>query len=272
MAQDYTIPHGKPGIASFESESLGNKGEPRFGEGPAHTVVRTVTAAADLDLSIYSVVSLINGVLRLATVGTVSGAATGTVTFTSTGPSNDDTVVIGGVTYTFKTALSTGPTVANQVLIHATPTNQAANLAAAINAGAGEGTAYSVGTVLNPTVSATSSAGVVTLLARDPGDEGNAIVLTEDADNTAVSGSGVLSGGDDDADNKPYGILASPVVMTNGQSMDVALYVSGHWNMDALNWDATYVTDASKQAAFEGSLNPMILVSKPKYNSDGIPV
>lgn len=275
MAQDNTIPHGKPGIASFESETWGGAGEPRFGDGIARTVTRTVSAGADLDLPIYSVVSILAGVLALAISGTAAGSASGTATMSTAVPAAGDTFTIAGQAYTFKTALSTGPTVAYEVLIGADIAATRANLIAAINGAAGEGTLYSTGTEQNPSVSAVAAgAGVTTIIARDAGDEGNAITLAKvfaTGANGAVSGA-TLTGGDDDEDIRPWGILAAPIVMTNGQSMSVPLYVDGHWNMDALHWDATYVSDAQKERAFEGSVNPGILISKPKYNDGGVPV
>lgn len=275
MAQDNTIPHGKPGIASFESETWGNKGEPRFGDGPARTVTREVLAGADLDLPLYSVVSIIAGVLALAVLGSAAGAAVGTATMSTAVPAAGDKFTINGVDYVFRSTFSTGPTVAYEVKIGADIAATRANLIAAINGTGTEGTEYSVGTVTNEVVYASAgAAGVTNIIARDAGDEGNAITLAKTfatGANGAVSGA-TLSGGDDDEDIRPYGILAAPVVMTNGESMSVPIYVDGHWNQDALTWDATYATDASKQRAFEGSVNPGILISKPKYNSDGIPV
>lgn len=268
MAQDNTIPHGKPGIASFESETWGNKGEPRFGDGIARTVTRTISAGANLDLPIYSVVSIIAGVLALAVSGTAAGSASGTVTFSTAVPSANDTVTINGRVYTFKAAVTT---TADEVLIGATLAETATNLAAAINAtAASAGVLFGSETTENEDVRATAATTITTIIARDAGDEGNAITLAKSGTNIAVSAA-TLSGGDDDEDIRPYGILAAPVVMDSGDSMSVPLYVDGHWNMDALNWDSTYVTDEQKERAFEGSVNPGILISKPKYNSDGIP-
>ncbi len=274
MAQDTTLAHGKPGIASFATESFGGPGEPRYGEGPAPTTHHTVVAGADLDLPIYSVVSLLNNgvadIIALAAPGTAQGSATGTITITSTGPSDGETFVVGSQTYTFQTALSTGPAIANEILIHATPTNQATYIKDAINGVVGTG--VSAGTEANPEVYATSSAGVVTLIARNPGDEGNAIVLTEGATNTAVSGSGTLASGADEPDVLAFGILAAPIIMTNAQSMSVPIYRGGQWNIDQLNWHASYTTDAQKLRAFEGSLSPMILLQKGRYNNNQIQV
>lgn len=86
-----------------------------------------------------------------------------------------------------------------------------------------------------------------------------------------VAANGELTLADETADG-PTGILTAPVVLTAGQSTTVDLYRSGHWNMDALEWDATYDTDAKKKAAFEGSISPTIFVSKPKHSPDAIDV
>lgn len=269
MAQDTTLSHGKPGIAMFATQSYGGPSEPRFGDTPAPTTSHTVTAGADLDLSLYSVVSIIAGVLALAGSGTVQGAASQTVTFSTAAPANNDTVTVNGRVYTFKTALSTGPAVAYEVLAGADITAAAANLVRAINDTGVEATNYGTGTAIHPDVSATSSAGIVTLVARDPGDEGNALTLAKSGTNIAVGGATFVSGSDD-PDALPFGILAMPVVMTNGQSMSVEVYRGGHWDMDQLVWGPTFVTEAQKKAAFENSRSPAILVSKKKYNNDQI--
>lgn len=270
MAQDTTLGMGKPGIASFATQSYGGPAEPRYGEGVHTTTHKTVTAGADLDLPIYSVVSVIGAIIAMAAIGAAQGAATGTITQSSAAPSDGDTVTVNGRVYTFKTALSTGPTVPDQVLAGANVTAAAANLAAALNAGAGVGVNYSVGTLINQDVSATSNAGVVTVSARNPGDEGNAITLAESGSNTAVSG-GTLSGGSDDPDALPYAITACPVVLANGQSMSVPFIREGHFDMDAINWPAGW-TDEQKATAFENSRSPGIFISKKKYNNDQIAV
>lgn len=116
-------------------------------------------------------------------------AATGTVTFSGVGEAND-TVTVGGVTYTLVAAV----TQPNHVLIGGSATDTAANLVAAINAGAGSGTAYGTGTVANPHVTASNAAGVVTVTAITPGTVGNSIALAEDGTDIAVSGA-TLTGG-----------------------------------------------------------------------------
>lgn len=56
---DTTVTHGAPGIAEFNSQSYGNVKELRLQDTPpfAYRAV-TITAGANLDLPIYSVVSL----------------------------------------------------------------------------------------------------------------------------------------------------------------------------------------------------------------------
>lgn len=69
MAQDNTIPLGKPGIASFESETYGNSAELRFGDTPA-IVERnqTVTSTAGITLPLGAVVNIdAAGEITLAT-------------------------------------------------------------------------------------------------------------------------------------------------------------------------------------------------------------
>lgn len=272
MAQDTTLPQGSPGIASFATQSYGGPAEPRYGEGVPTTTDQVVAANADLNLPIYSVVSVIGGVLSLAVLGASTGFATGTITLSVAVPTAGETVVVGGQTYTFRAA-PTPPAVllANEVLIGANINASAANLAAAINAGAGAGTVYGAGTVANASVQASVAAAVVTVTALVAGSEGNAITLTETGANIAVSGA-TLSGGSDDRDLKPFGILSHPVILGNGQSMSVSLYRQGHWDMDVLNWHSSFATETARKRAFEGSHSPTIFISKKKFNNDQIAV
>ncbi len=147
MAQDNTIPLGKPGIASFESESWGNHAELLFGDTPAvATQVKTVLAGGAIDFPLGQVVNI------------------------------------------------------------------------------------------------------------DP-DDGT---ITAAAVTTGVS-------------NATH-ILAAPLVMANGESFDVPVFVAGHFRQQALTFAASFNTDALKQNAFVGSDTPMILISKAKYVDDAISV
>ena len=70
MAHDNTIPLGKPGIASFESESYGNAGEYRYGDTPPEaTVHKTVTAGANIDWPFLTAVNVAaNGAITKAVI------------------------------------------------------------------------------------------------------------------------------------------------------------------------------------------------------------
>lgn len=142
MSVDTTIPFGKPGVASFASETFGNKNEPRFGDAPAEVTNITFTPGTTADLALYSVLNLAGSAL---------------------------------------------------------------------------------------------------------------------ADWNASRDAGCAN----------Y-ILAAPISMVNGVAMTVPVYRSGHWDMNALVWDASYDTDAKKKAAFEGSLSPTIFIGKKEQSSDTI--
>lgn len=118
--------------------------------------------------------------------GTKPVKATGTLTASSTGPANNDTVTIGVQTYTFKTTLST-PAVAYEVALGTSTATALENLAKAIN-GELEGTPKNV----LVTASATSTTVVVTAI--EAGADGNSIATTEAGTNLAFGGA-TLSGG-----------------------------------------------------------------------------
>ena len=116
--------------------------------------------------------------------------ATGSVAFGSTNASANDTVSVGGQTYTFKAEL-TAATTANEVLIGTDSAASAANLAAAINKGTGGGTKYGSNTVKNAWAVASigTTTTTVTLTAAISGAAGNNIALSASvATATAFSG------------------------------------------------------------------------------------
>lgn len=118
--------------------------------------------------------------------------AEGTVTFTGL-PVDQETLVIGGEdwTYTFVDNLSGEPF---EVLIGATASDTADNLAAALNAVAGEGTQWGQGTPQSRHTSAVAAGGAVTLTALAPGAGGNLTALTGSPTNVTLA---VFSGGKD---------------------------------------------------------------------------
>lgn len=69
------IPLNDPGIAGYRTESWEGPDEPRFGEGVLTTTHETVTAGDDINLKLYSVITIQNGVIAMATHdGTESNA------------------------------------------------------------------------------------------------------------------------------------------------------------------------------------------------------
>ena len=129
---------------------------------------------------------------NITAVSVAAKSASGTLTF-SAAPSANDTVTIDETTYKFVSALSA----ANDVLIGSDAAACAANLVAAINGAAGEGTLYGTGTEANEAVTASVASVVVTVTAAEAGTAGNSIVLTESSTAITASGSGTLTGGVD---------------------------------------------------------------------------
>lgn len=117
--------------------------------------------------------------------------AVGTLTWTANA-NNNETVVLGATTYTYKNVL-TGA--ANEVLIGATTADSITNLKAAINAEAGAGTLYGTGTVANASASCTSVTATTNVVAAlSAGTAGNSIASTETLTNGSWGGA-TLSGG-----------------------------------------------------------------------------
>jgi len=131
-----------------------------------------------------------------ATVRNLPGrAVAATQVLTSTGTfANNETVVIGGKTYTFQTTLTN---VDGNVLIGANAAASIANLAAAITLGAGAGTTYAAAMTAHPTVTVSASnATTLTVQAKTKGTPGNSIATTETVVN-ASWGAATLAGGID---------------------------------------------------------------------------
>jgi hypothetical protein len=112
--------------------------------------------------------------------GTAYVAAAGTITYSGGVPTADDTITVGDDVYTFKASADDD----FEIEIGGDEAATAANTITAINTFGTSGVTASDG-----------GAGIVDLEAVTAGEVGNSIALTEDADNTAVSGSGTLTGG-----------------------------------------------------------------------------
>jgi phage tail sheath protein FI len=112
---------------------------------------------------------------------------------TTTGNFADtETVTLGAKTYTFQTVLTN---VDGNVLIGATASDSLDNLVAAVNLGAGSGTAYAAATTAHPTVGALAGVGAArTFYALVGGAAGNALASTETSTNASFAGA-TFSGG-----------------------------------------------------------------------------
>jgi hypothetical protein len=62
----------------------------------------------------------------------------------------------------------------------------------------------------------------------------------------------------------PIGVTCSPV-LTGATAKNVAVYRGGFFNMAALNWDASFDTDAKKRLAFEASAPGIFVGTIPTY-------
>lgn len=250
------IPIGDPGVASYASDE---HGQVELWNGKPPTRVSKEKVAASTTLALYSVVGRDqNGDLQMATRGGAA-KATGTLTFSGVG-SADETVTIGSVTYTLKAA----PAAANEIDIGATADETADNLVAAINGGAGEGTAYGTGTDPHPQVVASKGAsGVVELQARQAGQAGE--VATTETSAVAAFGAATLTGGVGGV--QAVGVLAMGVSTGVGETMTADIWRDGDWNPAALVWDDSFTDDEAKEKAFEGAPTPTtIVIRKNPYD------
>jgi len=137
-------------------------------------------------------------------------SATGVLTLTAV-PGNTQTVTLGAKTYTFNTVLGG----ANSILIGADEEACIANLVAAINGDAGEGTLYGTGTT--PNASATAEAAPtdvqLTATAITPGTAGNSIASTETVTGGAWSAA-TLAGGAEIPAASRFGLQTLPATVT----------------------------------------------------------
>lgn len=156
-------------------------------------------------------------------------AASKALTITDDANLADETVTIAGTTYTFKTALSTGPTVANEILIGASEGTAGDNLAAAINGGAGLGTLYSTGTAANASVSASSNgSGVVTVTALIKGSSGNSIAISETLTDGSWAGAATALSGGTGVGWVELGIIPGEWVFIGGDSAGFKFTTAGN--------------------------------------------
>jgi flagellar hook protein FlgE len=161
------------------------------------TTATTITLqAAQNGVGGNSLAAVTTWAAGLLTAGTLAGgqnAALASADFTlpaaALPPSPGDTFSIGGTTYTFASSI-TASSPADTVMIGGSVQSTLANLAAAINLGAGSGTAYSSNTLANGVVSApASTATTITLQAIQSGAAGDSLAAT------TTWGAGLLTAG-----------------------------------------------------------------------------
>lgn len=182
------------------------------------SVTSGATAAA-ADEYVLTGLSYIDYAFLTAAPGTASGAvaASATVTFGATDPTDEDTITVDGIVYTIQDGLLAAGVY--DVDMSGTEATMAANFAHAINRTGVPGTAYSGSIAPHPTVKATypGTGGIVTLTARVPGAGGNAITLAESSTGAVVSGAN-LSGGLDAAGGAAVNFVLN--ALGTGQAAD----------------------------------------------------
>lgn len=183
---------------------------------PAPYVPSVTESEATLDFALVS-----NGVAATApanavgqfsiTAGGGNPPARGTLTISGI-PSNNDTVTIGGTTYTYVSALTNA---VNEILISGSEDACLANLVAAINGSSGAGTTYSSGTGANTQASAAVVSGHATVITSTLGGaEGN--IASTTTSGVLAWGSATLIGGGAAA----FGRLTADAAPTNPANND----------------------------------------------------
>lgn len=251
-------PYADPGLASFEVLDTYTQQFLLAGNHPELAPAVRFPLANSTAFAQFSVVGLdANGKVALATNGAAAAAATGTLTFSGTG-TEDDTVTIGSIVYTLKDA----PTAANEVAVGVDAAGTAANLVAAIMGTGTDDVEYGTGTGVHPSVTATAASAVVTVTAKVAGTASNAIATTEAGTGTSF-GAATLTGGTDATGLKPIGVLAHSATLGASGTGNAQVWYSGCFNSEALVWDASFDTDAKKEAAFRGAPTPTnIIIAK----------
>lgn len=154
----------------------------QFGETPVDEIVMGRTIQVTVPLAETTLPNLVKVMPGATLIAPGAAYATGTVTFSTSAPVNNDKVTVDGVDFSFKTAPAAGDV--RQMAIPAGINEAAAALAAAINADV----------VTAAKVRAVAALGVVTLTAVDYGTTANALTLAKTGTNIAVSGA-TLTGG-----------------------------------------------------------------------------
>lgn len=121
-------------------------------------------------------------------------AFTGTLTSDATNPDTGGTFSLGDIVYTFRTTLSS-PTVPNEIKIGVDAATTLDNVKAAVNASGTAGTEYSVGTLQNPLVDATTNTNTTQLFViRSSNTSKREIRFEENSTHLSCNGNGKFVG------------------------------------------------------------------------------
>lgn len=137
---------------------------------------------------------------------------------------NGNEIEIGDITYTARTALSTGPTIPYEVLIGVSDATFLDNLKSAINGTAGAGTTYSTGTVAHPLVIATTNADATQVVVSRTVGIGNNDVVTTGTATRVVWEDTTLGGGTGDS---TAGVDGETVTISTYEFAESVLTASG---------------------------------------------
>lgn len=254
----YTPPYDGRGQAAFEELDTHTQRRLLAGSHPRLEIPISKPLPNDVSYAKHLVVG-VNATGKLVPATYVApAAASGVITFTDTGQA-DDTVVIGSVTYTLKAA----PDAAYEVDIGASAADTAANLAAAINASGTAGTTYGEDTVAHPAVRASVDGAAVTVTSVEAGANGNLIATTETSSHASFAAASLAGGLDLGGVRARYVLVYASSLGSSPATGNAQVYYSGCFNQDELVWDASFDSDAKKQAAFDGAPSPInIIVAK----------
>ncbi|MCH8851201.1 MAG: hypothetical protein IID41_00950 [Planctomycetes bacterium] len=177
-----------------------------------------------------------NGTFReIRNITLIAGvSATATLTF-SGNAANDETVEIGGKTYTFKTTIGSAD---GEVDVGINQAESEDQLTAAINLGAGGGTKYTSQTTAHPSVTAAHVASTVVVTAIATGAAGNAITVSEGM-GSGDWGVSVLTGG---VDATSLEVRDDIILATTNQTLEILL----GWPVitTELDYTASYVRES----------------------------
>lgn len=185
--------------------------------------------------------------LEIQQITTVAGQVLATSTLTATlNFLNNETVEIGGQTYTFKTSL-TVPAVPGEVLLGGSQGASVDNLRDAINNGATEGTDYATGTLENLDVSAVNNADNLDVTCKYIGVAGNAVTTTETAATASWTG-GTLTGGVNATGNMRFPFAYAHAAAVQAQTQTA--------------FDLGHIGDDGANITFSGDHNPVQAATK----------